>query len=92
MFRGSSVVEQPTVNRLVVGSNPTRGATRGNKALINHAFYSPNFATRQTTRQGDIACRPFSGFFTRFQPQDHVFGRTIRISAYLDLRDVAQTG
>ena len=28
-FRGSSVVEQPTVNRLVVGSNPTRGATRG---------------------------------------------------------------
>src|SRR5690606_25825135 len=29
MFRGSSVVEQPTVNRLVVGSNPTRGATRG---------------------------------------------------------------
>lgn len=27
LFRGSSVVEQPTVNRLVVGSNPTRGAT-----------------------------------------------------------------
>ena len=26
MFRGSSVVEQPAVNRLVVGSNPTRGA------------------------------------------------------------------
>ena len=25
-FRGSSVVEQPAVNRLVVGSNPTRGA------------------------------------------------------------------
>src|SRR5690606_9542979 len=28
LFRGSSVVEQPTVNRLVVGSNPTRGAIR----------------------------------------------------------------
>ena len=26
LFRGSSVVEQPAVNRLVVGSNPTRGA------------------------------------------------------------------
>jgi hypothetical protein len=25
-FRGSSAVEQPAVNRLVVGSNPTRGA------------------------------------------------------------------
>src|ERR1700744_1309824 len=27
-FRGSSMVEQPAVNRLVVGSNPTRGASR----------------------------------------------------------------
>ncbi len=26
VFRGSSVVEHPTVNRTVVGSNPTRGA------------------------------------------------------------------
>src|SRR5262249_22645898 len=26
LFRGSSVVEQPAVNRLVVGPNPTRGA------------------------------------------------------------------
>ena len=26
LFRGSSAVEQPAVNRLVVGSNPTRGA------------------------------------------------------------------
>ena len=25
-FRGSSMVEQPAVNRLVVGSSPTRGA------------------------------------------------------------------
>ena len=25
IFRGSSMVEQPAVNRLVVGSNPTRG-------------------------------------------------------------------
>jgi hypothetical protein len=28
IFRGSSMVEQPAVNRLVVGSNPTRGAFR----------------------------------------------------------------
>ena len=28
IFRGSSMVEQPAVNRLVVGSNPTRGASR----------------------------------------------------------------
>ena len=27
LFLGSSAVEQPAVNRLVVGSNPTRGAT-----------------------------------------------------------------
>jgi hypothetical protein len=27
LFRGSSAVEQPAVNRLVVGSNPTRGAS-----------------------------------------------------------------
>ena len=27
VFRGSSAVEQPTVNRLVVGSIPTRGAS-----------------------------------------------------------------
>ena len=27
LFRDSSAVEQPAVNRLVVGSNPTRGAT-----------------------------------------------------------------
>ena len=27
MFPGSSVVEQPAVNRLVAGSNPARGAT-----------------------------------------------------------------
>ena len=26
-FRGSSTVEQPTVNRLVAGSNPARGAS-----------------------------------------------------------------
>src|SRR2546427_775483 len=30
-FRGSSMVEQPAVNRLVVGSSPTRGAL-GNPA------------------------------------------------------------
>jgi hypothetical protein len=33
LFRGSSVVEQPAVNRLVVGSNPTRGAISPAKSL-----------------------------------------------------------
>ena len=28
LFPGSSVVEQPAVNRLVAGSNPARGATK----------------------------------------------------------------
>ena len=31
IFRGSSTAEQPTVNRLVVGSNPTRGAKLNEK-------------------------------------------------------------
>jgi NTP pyrophosphatase (non-canonical NTP hydrolase) len=33
VFRGSSAVEQPAVNRLVVGSNPTRGANCGPEKL-----------------------------------------------------------
>src|ERR1700744_5116957 len=36
LIRGSSVVEQPAVNRLVVGSNPTRGAS-----FLSHLFYPP---------------------------------------------------
>ncbi len=47
MFRGSSVVEQPAVNRLVVGSNPTRGA--------NHFdWYDPEtWVTKRTYDMGD---------------------------------------
>jgi hypothetical protein len=33
VFRGSSAVEQPAVNRLVVGSNPTRGANLFNSLV-----------------------------------------------------------
>src|SRR5262245_49617158 len=41
MFPGSSVVEQPAVNRLVAGSNPARGAT-----ISSHlADYKRPFAT-----------------------------------------------
>jgi hypothetical protein len=36
-FRGSSVAEQSAVNRLAVGSNPTRGAYK-NKALKGLCF------------------------------------------------------
>src|SRR5262249_38357628 len=32
-FPGSSVVEQPAVNRLVAGSNPARGANKNNHFL-----------------------------------------------------------
>src|ERR1700733_4624320 len=33
LFPGSSVVEQPAVNRLVAGSNPARGAKHPNRLL-----------------------------------------------------------
>jgi hypothetical protein len=36
LFRGSSAVEQPAVNRLVVGSNPTRGAICSKRWIIEH--------------------------------------------------------
>ncbi len=36
-FRGSSAVEQSTVNRLVAGSNPARGAFR--KSHVLHGFF-----------------------------------------------------
>lgn len=36
MFPGSSVVEQPAVNRLVAGSNPARGATTTVLTNVTH--------------------------------------------------------
>ena len=36
VFRGSSVVEHPTVNRTVVGSNPTRGAIEISWLALRH--------------------------------------------------------
>jgi hypothetical protein len=36
LFPGSSVVEQPAVNRLVAGSNPARGATSFSKRIESY--------------------------------------------------------
>jgi hypothetical protein len=47
-FRGSSMVEQPTVNRLVVGSNPTRGAASINSALTGAILLSLLRGSKQT--------------------------------------------
>src|SRR5690349_19904841 len=47
MILGSSVVEQPAVNRLVVGSNPTRGA-------IAPAFPRSRFFTPQARAAGFV--------------------------------------
>jgi hypothetical protein len=41
-FPGSSVVEQPAVNRLVAGSNPARGATK-----IKHFSHHLKISVRQ---------------------------------------------
>src|SRR5262252_1708714 len=38
LFRGSSAVEQPAVNRLVVGSNPTRGASDFKGLTAGHGW------------------------------------------------------
>ena len=59
-FPGSSVVEQSTVNRLVVGSNPTRGA---------FADDSPLSPTGELTEN---AARGFLATFVvyRLSPQD----------------------
>lgn len=51
LFRGSSVVEQPAVNRLVVGSNPTRGATflnefQGARRPVRHPLVARGRAGR----------------------------------------------
>jgi hypothetical protein len=35
LFRGSSAVEQPAVNRRVAGSNPARGANKTNHLAAN---------------------------------------------------------
>ena len=40
LFRDSSAVEQPAVNRLVVGSNPTRGATL-KTPVLRGSFFIP---------------------------------------------------
>ena len=49
LFPGSSVVEQPAVNRLVAGSNPARGAKLNQWLMRNTATSEvrPNFSTGQ---------------------------------------------
>ena len=64
-FRGSSVVERPTVNRMVVGSNPTRGARyfalkTTHNHLKNILFYSFKFAELE----------PNNNFATQFATQN----------------------
>ena len=39
LFLGSSAVEHSTVNRMVAGSNPARGAIRALSLLIRHCFF-----------------------------------------------------
>lgn len=49
LFRGSSAVEHPTVNRMVVGSNPTRGATSDHQKTtqkIGNTAHFPILAVR----------------------------------------------
>ena len=68
-FRGSSVVEQPAVNRLVVGSNPTRGASSNarppcvaavrQRALDRVALLRPRspYPSRSRSPYGDVSGR-----------------------------------
>src|SRR4029078_6978346 len=53
-FRGSSVVERPTVNRMVVGSNPTRGASKKRHQSQNTIF--PVLTARRPRSQPN-SCR-----------------------------------
>ena len=47
VFRGSSVVERPTVNRMVVGSNPTRGASISSQIAREGGGHTPKgYSTR----------------------------------------------
>jgi hypothetical protein len=55
LFRGSSVVEQPAVNRLVVGSNPTRGAIPCAKPLFPITKAHPPFSATVTTEGLSVA-------------------------------------
>ena len=58
MVRGSSAVEQPTVNRLVVGSIPTRGATPlgFKKASLRAALFHIRDQLTTATRAVDRGC------------------------------------
>jgi hypothetical protein len=47
LFPGSSVVEQPAVNRLVAGSNPARGAKQ-----FNHLNLQRHLTITSRVRQG----------------------------------------
>jgi hypothetical protein len=47
IFRGSSAVEQSAVNRLVVGSNPTRGANKTYNNMTRIIALSPKKNTKK---------------------------------------------
>src|SRR5947199_165293 len=55
-FRGSSMVERPAVNRRVVGSNPTRGATR--LARLPVAWLRRRLWCWSTSVRTGLMCQP----------------------------------
>ena len=75
LIRGSSAVEQPAVNRLVVGSNPTRGAIffnhlaetarRENRAGVPLGFQTCTIMHAE----GDALARPKTRRFPYFNTQ-----------------------
>ena len=72
-IRGSSVVEQPAVNRLVVGSNPTRGATF--LRLARKSQYNQHFGPKRSdlcwTRVGRCVRQSYFVFqtFSKSEPK-----------------------
>ena len=60
LFRGSSAVEQPAVNRLVVGSNPTRGANDFGTLTSKRRVLGPECVVRWMRRSYPryLLCRP----------------------------------
>src|SRR3979490_3274495 len=60
-FPGSSVVERRTVNPLVGGSNPSRGAKGQKGPAKPTAFHSSSLPIRTADRQQDGSTTPRSG-------------------------------
>src|SRR5712671_2620903 len=58
LFRGSSVVEQPAVNRLVVGSNPTRGAISTRSVALPNSEGAPDDRQRPSRHRTSVENMP----------------------------------